>query len=108
MKLSSREFPHLVQNRKISVRKIYGVVYNSGKQALTRISDFFFFFFFGGGEVNWVQGLLGVPILFHPIALHTHIMNIRVSKISNGVSKRHPDTPLAKGLVGKVMMIMIQ
>ena len=26
-------------------------------------------------------------------------MDIRVPKISNRVSKRHPDTPLAKGLV---------
>ena len=45
-----------------------------------------------------IWGELGVPILFHPIALYTQNMDIRVSKIRNRVSKRHPDTPLAKGL----------
>ena len=37
-------------------------------------------------------GCIGCPIPFHPIALYTKIMDNRVSKI-------HPDTPLAKGLL---------
>ena len=34
----------------------------------------------------------------YPIALYTENMDIRVSRISNVMSNRHPDTPLAKGL----------
>ena len=44
-----------------------------------------------------IWGELGVQFLINPIALYKN-MDIRVSKISNRVSKRHPDTPLAKGL----------
>ena len=42
--------------------------------------------------VNWVSNS------FSSIALYTENMDIRVSKISNRVSKRHPDALLAKGL----------
>ena len=47
------------------------------------------------------------PILFQPIAfIYTNNMDIRVSKISNRVSKRHPDTPLAKlGLLGNSLFL---
>ena len=53
---------------------------------------------------NWVSknthlGWIGCPILFHPTALYTKYMDIRVSKISNGVSIRHPDTTLAKDVI---------
>ena len=34
-------------------------------------------------------------------------MDITVSKISNSVSKRHMDTPLAKGLRMMIMMMMM-
>ena len=40
-----------------------------------------------------------MSISFSSHCIYTKNMDIRVSKISNRVSKRHPDTPLAKGLV---------
>ena len=48
---------------------------------------------------NTNLGWIGCPIPFHPIALYTKNMDIRVSKISIRVSKWHPDTPLAKALM---------
>ena len=47
---------------------------------------------------NTHLGELDVPIPYYPIVLYTKNVDIMVSKISNMVSKRHPDTPLAKGL----------
>ena len=46
-----------------------------------------------------ILGELGVQLLFHPIALYTKNMDIRMSKISNRETpfRRHP--PLANGLV---------
>ena len=43
--------------------------------------------------VNWVSNSFSSHCIIHKN------MDIRVSKISNRVSKRYPDTPLAKGLV---------
>ena len=58
-------------------------------KALARISELGVQKYTFGGEFG--------PIPFHPIALYTKDMDIRVSKISNRVSKRHPDTLLPSG-----------
>ena len=63
---------------------------HSMTRALARISEL--------GVQKYIFGWIGCPIPFHPIALYTKNMDSRVSKISKRVSKRHPDTPLAKAL----------
>ena len=117
MKLSSREFPHLVQNHEncgvctCSIclskepteyvskqfneepqeahKKSTGLILRLSSPSIQGFSQDFRI---GCPKIR-IWGELGVPILFHPIALYTKNMNFRVSKISNRVSK-DTQTPL--------------
>ena len=60
-------------------------------RALARISEL--------GVQKRNLGWTGCPIPFHPIALYTKSMDIKVSKLSDSVSKRHTNTPLANGMI---------
>ena len=52
---------------------------------------------FGFCQCKWaLWGWIGCPIPFYSIALYTKTWILGCQTISNGVSKRHPDTPLAK------------